>query len=238
VLNCGRTHASVIGDAREELVDRRVALVLAYISGEPTPQAEPGHPCRHEVARWYQRFVQAGRLGLQPRPWPRPGEQGALRAENQTLNGQLRRIRASAEMWKNAAGGVPGPFEALEAIRQDAGMPISRFCLIVGIPRRTYMRRLARLRQGRRLDAPRHAYAVELCLPILARYVAAHPGCGHRQLHARMLADGHMTSESTVLRTLRIIRQRGGPPAVPSSDCAEERRTPRTADDPRRETGP
>ena len=37
-------------------------------------------------------------------------------------------------------GGPPGPFEDLEVIRQDAAMPVSRFCQLTGIPRRTYHR--------------------------------------------------------------------------------------------------
>jgi len=84
---------------------------------------------------------------------------------------------------------------------------------------------------------------VELCVPILARYVAAQPDRGHRHLHAQMLADGHVTSQATVLRALRIIREHGGCPALPSVDPATEGRrvaelrTARTADDARRGIG-
>ncbi|GAA2117157.1 hypothetical protein GCM10009759_63300 [Kitasatospora saccharophila] len=34
-------------------------------------------------------------------------------------------------------------------IRTDAEMPVSRFCSLIGIPRRTYNRKLALVRQGR-----------------------------------------------------------------------------------------
>lgn len=86
-------------------------------------------------------------------------------------------------------------------------MPVSRFCALVGIPRRTYFRRLALLRSGRTAGARgRRATSVEACVPILARYAAQWPAYGHRRLHKLMLDDGHVTSASTVLRALRVIR--------------------------------
>ena len=88
-------------------------------------------------------------------------------------------------------------------------MPVSRFCVLIGIPRRTYFRRLALLRSGQSTDAHhRRAASVEACLPILARYTARWPGYGHRRLHRLMLADGHVTSASTVFRALRLLKAR------------------------------
>jgi len=43
-------------------------------------------------------------------------------------------------------------------------------------------------------------------MPVLARYAAQWPGYGHRRLHRLMLADGHVTSASTVFRALRLLR--------------------------------
>lgn len=43
-------------------------------------------------------------------------------------------------------------------------------------------------------------------MPILARYTAQWPNYGHRRLHRLMLADGHVTSASTVFRALRLLR--------------------------------
>ena len=86
-------------------------------------------------------------------------------------------------------------------------MPVSRFCVLIGIPRRTYFRRLALLRSGQSAHPRhRHAASVEACMPILARYAARWPGYGHRRLHRLMLADGHVTSASTVFRALRLLR--------------------------------
>lgn len=86
-------------------------------------------------------------------------------------------------------------------------MPVSRFCVLIGIPRRTYFRRLAQLRSGQNTHTrQRRAASVEACMPILARYAAQWPGYGHRRLHRLMLADGHVTSASTVFRALRLLR--------------------------------
>ncbi|HEU5332641.1 MAG TPA: hypothetical protein VFU73_07760 [Actinocrinis sp.] len=86
-------------------------------------------------------------------------------------------------------------------------MPVSRFCVLLGIPRRTYFRRLALLRSGQDTHTRhRPAASVEACMPILARYAAQWPGYGHRRLHRLMLADGHVTSASTVFRALRLLR--------------------------------
>jgi putative transposase len=90
-------------------------------------------------------------------------------------------------------------------IREDAAMPVSRFCDILGIPRRSYFRRLTRMRSGdgaagRRRAAP----CVQLCGPIVATYTARWPELGHRRIHALMAGDGHVTSPSTVLRAMRL----------------------------------
>ncbi|MEW2047468.1 antitoxin Xre-like helix-turn-helix domain-containing protein [Streptomyces sp. NPDC005476] len=43
--------------------------------------------------------------------------------------------------------GVPArPFRHLEAVRTELGISVSRFCVILGIPRRTYTRRLQKHR--------------------------------------------------------------------------------------------
>src|SRR5437016_4096016 len=64
---------------------------------------------------------------------------------------------------------------------------------------------------------PERAASVEACMPILARYAAQWPGYGHRRLHRLMLADGHVTSESTVFRALRLLRAQNAAPG-PAAD--------------------
>lgn len=89
-------------------------------------------------------------------------------------------------------------------IRQDAAMPVSRFCTLIGIPRRTYHRHLARHRAGAAVvKGPWPAPAVEAVEPIAATYAADWPAWGHRKIHALMAVDGHTASASTVERALR-----------------------------------
>ena len=100
--------------------------------------------------------------------------------------------------------GASGPFEDLEVIRQDAAMPVSRFCTLIGIPRRTYHRQLARHRAGEAAKkGPWPAPVVEAMEPIAAKYAADWPAWGHRKIHALMAVDGHAASASTVERALR-----------------------------------
>jgi putative transposase len=83
-------------------------------------------------------------------------------------------------------------------------MPVSRFCALTGIPRRTYQRKLARMRQGEPpVKGPWPAPAVEVFEPVAAKYAADWPAWGHRKIHALMAADRHLTSVSTVERAMR-----------------------------------
>jgi putative transposase len=83
-------------------------------------------------------------------------------------------------------------------------MPVSRFCTLTGIPRRTYHRRLAAARDGAPGGkGPWPAPAVEAIEPIAAKYAADWPAWGHRKIHALIQVDGHAVSASTVERALR-----------------------------------
>ena len=58
-------------------------------------------------------------------------------------------------------------------IREDAAMPVSRFCQLIGIPRRTYHRNLSRHRVGAAAGkGPWPAPAVDLVEPVAAKYAA------------------------------------------------------------------
>ena len=91
-------------------------------------------------------------------------------------------------------------------IRRGAGMPVSRFCRLVGISRRTYFRRRSQLKSGDPTAKGRWpSPSVDAAARLLEDYLAEHEGFGHRRLHALMAADGHVTSESTVLRAMRRL---------------------------------
>ena len=88
-------------------------------------------------------------------------------------------------------------------IRQAAAMPISRFTALLGIPRRTYTRWMARRRAGTAPKGPWPAPAVDASEPIVEKYAQAWPAWGHRKIHALMRADGYVVSVSTVERAMR-----------------------------------
>jgi putative transposase len=88
-------------------------------------------------------------------------------------------------------------------IRQDAAMPVSRFCQLTGIPRRTYHRWQAKARQVRPVKGPWPAPVVDAVEPLVAKYAADWPAWGHRKIYGLMRADGHRLSMSSVERAMR-----------------------------------
>jgi putative transposase len=96
-------------------------------------------------------------------------------------------------------------------IRQDAEMPVSRFCMLLGIPRRTYCRRQALDRSGEPVvKGPWPSPSVDAVESLLTGYLLDHPDHGHRRIHALIIADGHATSPSTVLRAMQRIGRGSG----------------------------
>jgi len=67
-----------------------------------------------------------------------------------------------------------------------AGLPVSRFARLAGIPRRTYHRRLARLRDGEPVKGPWPTPSVDEIEAIAAKYAEALPAWGHRKIAALM----------------------------------------------------
>ena len=89
-------------------------------------------------------------------------------------------------------------------IRADAGMPISGFTRLLGIPRRSYTRWLARWRVGGApAKGPWPAPVQERAEPVVEKYAQAWPAWGHRKIYGLMVADGHEFSPSTVERAMR-----------------------------------
>lgn len=67
-------------------------------------------------------------------------------------------------------------------IRTDAGMPITRFTALIGMPRRTYTYQLAKLRQSLPGKGPWPAPVVEAIEPLIAKYAEAWPAWEHRKV--------------------------------------------------------
>jgi putative transposase len=93
-------------------------------------------------------------------------------------------------------------------IRGGAGMPVSRFCLLVDIPRRTYCRIQRQLKSGTpTTKGPWPSTSLDAVANVLEDYLRRYEHLGHRKIHALILADGHVTSPSTVLRGIRRLEE-------------------------------
>jgi putative transposase len=88
-------------------------------------------------------------------------------------------------------------------IRRQAGMPVSRFCQLTGIARRTYHRWMANARRTGRAKGPWPAPVVDGAEALVAKYAADWPAWGHRKIYGLMRADGHTLSMSSVERAMR-----------------------------------
>jgi putative transposase len=88
-------------------------------------------------------------------------------------------------------------------IRRQAGMPVSRFCQLTGIPRRSYHRWQANARRTGRAKGPWPAPVVDAAEAVVAKYAADWPAWGHRKIFGLIRADGHRLSPSSVERAMR-----------------------------------
>ena len=88
-------------------------------------------------------------------------------------------------------------------IRTDAECSVSRFAELIGVSRRTYCARLARLRAGNPPKGPWPAPVVDRIEPDVAKYAEAWPAWGYRKIAAIAAADGYdVGSPSSVKRAM------------------------------------
>ena len=88
-------------------------------------------------------------------------------------------------------------------IRTESGCSVSRFAELVGVPRRTYHARLARLRVGDPPKGPWPAPVVDRIEPDVAKHTEAWPAWGYRKIAAIAAADGcDVGSASSVKRAM------------------------------------
>jgi hypothetical protein len=147
-------------DPGEHTVDERVRAVLAVLAGRSSSAREASAlgVTEADIDRWKRQFVDAGSRGMlaRGRTAAPPPSIADLTARNEALRSALRRANAEAGSWRRSAQGRWGPFIQIEEIRQRRGMPVERFCALIGVSRRTYFRSLAllsaRARPRRRRD--------------------------------------------------------------------------------------
>ena len=87
-------------------------------------------------------------------------------------------------------------------IRREAGMPTSRFTVLVGIPERSYRRWQAKAREGRSLKGPWPTPAQDRVEQALVELADQWPAWGHRKIAELARIDGQSVSYSTALRAL------------------------------------
>jgi hypothetical protein len=132
------------------------------------------------VLSWRNRFLDAGRQSLADRVPGGPEQErrvggGAAAAvgERPAEDGAGGGDGAAADVAEGRRVHRPGPFSDLEALRATADLPVSRFARLAGIPRRTYHRRLARLRDGEPVKGPWPSPAVDEVEAVAAKYAEA-----------------------------------------------------------------
>jgi len=190
----------------------RLRAVLSVISGRASC-AQEALRCgvaEADVEHWRRLFIDSGRRGLVMcgQLKQQPSATG-LAVQNAALKSALRKALAEMRSYRQRAHGLLGPFAQVEEIRRESEITISRFCVLIGLSRRTYCRRLELLRSDRPPESERDFTSiVSTCAQLVDEYVAKHPDYGYRRIHELMIADGHMVSASTVLRAIQVSRCR------------------------------
>jgi transposase-like protein len=222
----GRRTAQQVALTAEE----RLEAVLSVLANRATGEQEALRcgVAETEVKRWSQLFIESGSRGLIACGRPEPQlSVTTLAVRNAELKSELRVKLAELRSYCQGAHGELGPFVQVEEIRRESGIGISRFCVLIGVSRRTYFRRLALMKSGRPPKKEGDSTSiVSTCAQLVERYVVAHPGYGHRRIHELMIADGHMVSASSVFRAIRIFQLRESDPTAqgPADLCLEKPR--------------
>ena len=87
-------------------------------------------------------------------------------------------------------------------IRREAGLTVTRFCDLVGVPRRTYQRWKAQGDPTPAVKGPWPAPVRDRIEQPAAQLALEWPAWGHRKIHALLAVDGFHGSPATVRRAL------------------------------------
>lgn len=85
-------------------------------------------------------------------------------------------------------------------IRQEAGLTVTRFCELLGVPRRTYQRWKAAGDSAPAARGPWPAPVRDRIEQPAAQLALEWPAWGHRKIHALLAVDGFHGSQATVRR--------------------------------------
>ena len=87
-------------------------------------------------------------------------------------------------------------------MRREAGLSVSRFCELAGVPRSTWYRHAKKAREGQPERGPWRAPVRDRIEQPAAQLALEWPAWGHRKIHALLALDGFQASEATVRRAL------------------------------------
>ena len=87
-------------------------------------------------------------------------------------------------------------------IRAEAGLTVTRFCELLGVPRRTYQRWKAAGDPTPSMKGPWPAPIRDRIEQPAAQLALEWPAWGHRKIHALLAVDGFDASQATVRRAL------------------------------------
>ena len=96
-------------------------------------------------------------------------------------------------------GGPVGPFEDLEVVRVDVGMPTSRSCSLVGVPERTWPRWQAKARGHASPKGLGPKSIPGAAKERVVKHTAAHTARVHSKIWAMTRPDGVQVSVSTLM---------------------------------------
>jgi transposase-like protein len=118
----------------------RTRAVLEVLSGRETIAAAAGRlgVTRQTIYNWRAAFVAAGSARLDAEA-ERQRHETSSGADRTTPPVEAVLVAIVEQLRQRAADELD--IATLEAIRMGAGMPVSRFCALIGIPRRTYYSR-------------------------------------------------------------------------------------------------
>ncbi|WP_423917532.1 helix-turn-helix domain-containing protein [Candidatus Poriferisodalis sp.] len=184
--------------------EQKLQVVLGVLRGEQSA-AEAGRKfgvSEQSVHNWKRILVESGREGLTAGRRRRTSREAELEAEYEELKAALGEAHAGAARVAKG-GGLSPPVGDLDVIRAEAGMPITRFAALIGVPRRTCQYRLATHRAGDPPKGPWPAPVVDRIEPAVAKLAAEWPAWGHRKIWAMGRHAGwEFGSQSSVRRAM------------------------------------
>ena len=197
--------------------EQRLQVALAALtSGVSAAQvARQFKVSEASVAKWKRQFVDGGARALGALGSP-PTRVAELESEVRALRKSLHEARRLLEAWKRSSDDQIGRLNDLDAVRREAKISVVSFCILVGVPRRTYYRYLDKAKvQTPAEKGPWPAPVVDRLTHAVQRYLEDHPQEGHRKVHSALRAQGYNVSPSSVLRAMRRIDLAGSSTVVP-----------------------